>query len=235
MHILKILRRKKKISQTELADAIGVSLRTIQLYEKKDANIPIKNLSKIAEYFGMSIAELYIHEINEEGDFYSKRKVFSNHGNICYPLDYGKYLVMAPVLLFEQQKEYLAKRTQKDFLSALVQVGFILDYLEGGFHMAFEIIGDAMEDKTINAIPNGALVLGLNIDKKVFVKRADEFKGEVVLLVCAGKIICKSFTGLNEDMTAINCHSLNPSPEYQDFAMPIADVHELFVVVKKQI
>ena len=95
------------MNQTDLAEAIGVSLRTIQLYEKKDANIPIKNLTKIADVFGVSIAELYLNEVNEEEGVYSKKKVFSASGNIGYSLANGKYLVMAPVLMEDMQEAYL--------------------------------------------------------------------------------------------------------------------------------
>ena len=74
-----------------MGEEIGVSLRTIQLYERKDANIPIKNLTKIAEYFGLTIAELYMHEVNDMGEAYTKRQPFTKHGSVFFFWDYCYY------------------------------------------------------------------------------------------------------------------------------------------------
>ncbi len=77
MYAIKQLRRKKNLSQSDLAKEIGVSLRTIQLYEKKNANIPIKNLTRIAAYFDLSIAELYLQEVNEKpGKLFEKKTIY---------------------------------------------------------------------------------------------------------------------------------------------------------------
>lgn len=143
---------------------IGVSLRTIQLYERKDANIPIKNLTKIAEYFGLTIAELYMHEVNDMGEAYTKRQPFTKHGSVFYPLEHGKYLVMAPLVLVEWHKKYI-QSLKKNNLSNPFQGGFIIDFLADEPHRIFEVSGDSMNDSSLEAIPNKAYVLGLEIKK----------------------------------------------------------------------
>ncbi|MEP3570166.1 MAG: helix-turn-helix transcriptional regulator, partial [Flavobacteriaceae bacterium] len=107
MYAIKHLRRKKNLSQSDLAKEIGVSLRTIQLYEKKDANIPIKNLTKIASFFDLSIAELYLQEVSETRETYVRRQPFTKYGSVFYPMDHGKYLIMVPLILMEQQNTYI--------------------------------------------------------------------------------------------------------------------------------
>ena len=59
MIIIKELRKQRKIGQKTLADEIGVSLRTIQHYEKGDIDIPMKKLQKIARFFEVSIADMF--------------------------------------------------------------------------------------------------------------------------------------------------------------------------------
>ncbi|MCB0374607.1 MAG: helix-turn-helix transcriptional regulator [Sinomicrobium sp.] len=59
MTIIKQLRKQRKISQTALAREIGVSLRTIQHYEKGDIDIPMRKLQKIANFFEVSISDMF--------------------------------------------------------------------------------------------------------------------------------------------------------------------------------
>ena len=59
MIIIKQLRKQRKISQTVLANEIGVSLRTIQHYEKGDIDIPMRKLQKIARFFEVSISDMF--------------------------------------------------------------------------------------------------------------------------------------------------------------------------------
>ena len=233
MYIIKQLRRKNDISQSQLGEEIGVSLRTIQLYERKDANIPIKNLTKIAEYFGLTIAELYMHEVNDMGEAYTKRQPFTKHGSVFYPLEHGKYLVMAPLILVEWQKEYI-ENLRKDNFSNPFQGGFIIDFLNEEPHRIFEVSGDSMNDSSAGSIPNKAYVLGLEI-KKESLTRNETLWRQSYILVCADRIICKRLTGYNKEKRTLVCHNLNTSPEFQDFELSLEDVLQVFRIVKKQL
>ncbi len=235
MYILKQLRRKKDISQTELANHIGVSLRTIQLYEKKNANIPIKNLTKIAHFFEMTIAELYLHEVNDMGEPYMRKQPFTKHGSIFYPLDHGKYLLMAPLVLMEQYGDYLEKLKKATSKKTPFQIGFVIDLLEDGPYIAFEVAGDAMNNKTVEAIPNKAIVLGLNLKKETLTENKGNLWNKPYVLVCKNRIICKQLMGYDPAKNSIQCHNLNNSPEYQDFEVPMDDVIQVFKVAKKQL
>lgn len=63
MFNIKELRIKKGISQTELANQIGVTIRTIQHWEKGSKNITIDKLDRINSYFGL---KMNIYSQNEE-------------------------------------------------------------------------------------------------------------------------------------------------------------------------
>lgn len=238
MRIIKRLREKKGVKQPELAEAIGVSPRTIQLYERKDANIPIKNLTKIAEYFDLTIAELYLQEFNDfRGSYTTKKQSFLKYDSVFYPLDHGKYLVMAPLVLMEEYDPYIENVSSGTPEKSTFQIGFVLDALEDEAHRAFEIAGDSMNDHTIYAIPNKAIVLGLNFDKENFTKAnaRKEIWNQCYVLICKDRIICKQVTGFDKNKASLYCHNLNPSPEYQDFELPLKDILQIFKIVKKQL
>lgn len=234
MYIIKQLRRKNNISQSQLGKEIGVSLRTIQLYERKDANIPIKNLTKIAEYFGLTIAELYMHEVNDMGEAYTKRQPFTKHNSVFYPLEHGKYLVMAPLILVEWHQKYILG-LQKESMSNPFQGGFIIDFLSDEPHRIFEVSGDSMNDNSTESIPNKSYVLGLELKKESLVRNNETLWNQSYIIVCKDRIICKQITGYKKEHRSLMCHNLNSSPEFQDFELPLEDVLQVFRIVKKQI
>ena len=86
------------MSQTDLAKIVGVSLRTVQLYEKKDANIPIKNLIKIAEHFDHSIAELYSYEANVQNGIHDSQNALTKAHHPIRPLTKEKFLITVPLV-----------------------------------------------------------------------------------------------------------------------------------------
>ncbi|WP_181899478.1 helix-turn-helix domain-containing protein [Flagellimonas nanhaiensis] len=234
MYILKQLRRKKNISQTDLAKEIGVSLRTIQLYEKKNANIPIKNLTKIADYFEMTIAELYLYEVNDFEESYIRKQPFAKHGSIFYPLQHGKYLIMTPLVLTEHYTEYI-RNIDLTNKKIPFKTGFVIDSLEEAPCMAFEVSGDSMNDQTIKAIPNKTIVLGIGLEKDQFSNTSMELLNKPYVLVCKDRIICKQISGYDDQKKSVRCHNLNKSPEYQDFDLPLDEILQVFKVLKKQL
>jgi len=69
----------------------------------------------------------------------------------------------------------------------------------------------------------------------ILVRSNETFWNQPYVLVCADRIICKQLTGYNKKNNSLQCHNLNPSPEYQDFELPLEDVLQVFKVVKKQL
>ena len=66
MLIIKKLREKKNLTQNDLAQLIGVSLRTISNYENGDVQIPDKKLRAIAKVFNVDVFELLKANFNDD-------------------------------------------------------------------------------------------------------------------------------------------------------------------------
>ena len=62
MNRIKELRKQKKVTQEEVAEAIGVTRRGFQKWENGESQITLKNATQLADYFGVSLAYLLNQE-----------------------------------------------------------------------------------------------------------------------------------------------------------------------------
>ncbi len=60
------LRKERRITQSELADAVEVTRQTIISLESGRYNASLVLAHKIAQYFGMQIEEIFIFNLEEE-------------------------------------------------------------------------------------------------------------------------------------------------------------------------
>lgn len=60
------LRKARRITQSELADAVEVTRQTIISLENGKYNASLILAHKIAQYFGMQIEEIFIFDLEEE-------------------------------------------------------------------------------------------------------------------------------------------------------------------------
>ena len=58
MKSLKILRKKRNLTQKDVADAIGITFQTYSYYETGRTNPTPETLCKLADFFGVTIDEL---------------------------------------------------------------------------------------------------------------------------------------------------------------------------------
>lgn len=62
---LKELRKKKNLSQTQVAEALGISLRAYQNYEYNQREPNIEMINKLADYFNVTSDKLLGRETGE--------------------------------------------------------------------------------------------------------------------------------------------------------------------------
>lgn len=61
-NIIRDLRKDRKVTQDDLASAVGVTRQTIISLENGKYNASLQLAHKIARYFGMSIEDIFIFE-----------------------------------------------------------------------------------------------------------------------------------------------------------------------------
>lgn len=85
------LRKARGITQTELANAIGLTFQQVQKYEKARNRISASKLAQIASIFNVDVAELFHAPVNDDeqttSDDVNKLLVYVNE----MPLDVRKH------------------------------------------------------------------------------------------------------------------------------------------------
>lgn len=246
MRKIKELRKQHGHSQSDLAAILGVSLRTIQNYESGDVDVPRKNLDKIAQHYNVSVAHLF--SINDSEDISSNIQVNepleifkTKSGNNIEELASGKYLLTVPMVPFKAHATYISEFQDAEYISDLTKVSFIVDRVPRGKYMAFEIQNDSMNDSTLehgpsrDAILNGDIVLGRELGKQHWTSKLNTNGYPYWIIVHKDTIVCKQITHHDTVNGVITCHSLNNSPEFQDFQLKLDECYQLFNIIKKQI
>ncbi len=146
---IKFLRKRRKQSQTQLADELGLTRTTFASYEK-NVQPPFKTLMKISEYFNFSLDALIKYRLEKLTDFQLSQieKGFDVDitGNKLRLLtisvdNKGKENIeMVPV---KAQAGYTASYGDLDFIASLPK--FQLPFLpENKTYRSFQIRGDSM-------------------------------------------------------------------------------------------
>ena len=63
---LKYLRKKKRLTQQQFADQMGIKRASVGAYEESRAEPKYELLKKIADFYGLTMDELANDEINEK-------------------------------------------------------------------------------------------------------------------------------------------------------------------------
>lgn len=71
MNRIKELRKQKKATQEEVAEAIGVTRRGFQKWENGESQITLKNATQLADYFGVPLTYL----LNQEEEWEKLQKL----------------------------------------------------------------------------------------------------------------------------------------------------------------
>lgn len=59
-YTLKELRARKKETQAETAEAIGVSVQTYNAWEKDISNVAVSKVNALAKHFGVLISDIFL-------------------------------------------------------------------------------------------------------------------------------------------------------------------------------
>lgn len=230
---VKKIRKKLNLTQGALADKLGVNRRTVQKWESGE--------SKMSGNAVLKIQELEIkNELKGVNDIEVKEPlsyIKTKAGLVYEELKSGKYLLSAPLVPIKAHASYISEFQDIEFISELENTTWIVDTLGRGNYRAFEVMNDSMDDDSKRSFPDGSYVLGRELQKhlwrnKLHIGGVRGFYYWVI--VHKQTIMIKEIVSHNVEKGIITCHSLNDSPEYQDFDLHLSDVIELYNIIKKQ-
>ena len=101
MNRIKELRKQKKVTQEEVAEAIGVTRRGFQKWENGESQIKPDKAQQLADYFGVSVGYLLGYSEYRELEKALDKTIFSNYPDV-------------ETFLTQEIKELIGERT-KDF------------------------------------------------------------------------------------------------------------------------
>lgn len=231
----KELRESLNMSQSELAVALDVTRVTISRWENSEKIPTAQEKAVKSMYNNDTLIDTSI-PVRESKEVYKTKS-----GNIIDELPNGKYLLTVPLLGHKAHATYISEYTDADYIDDLTKVSFIVDRVPRGKYMAFEIINDSMNDATLttpasrSAILSGDIVLGRELGKQHWKSKLNTNGYPYWIIVHKDTIVCKEILDHDVQSGIITCHSLNTSPEFQDFKLNLDDCLQLFNIIKKQI
>lgn len=99
-------------------------------------------------------------------------------------------------------------------------------------YTAFEVKGDSMDDGTRESFEAG---------DKLLVIPAEDFRTAISsdldsfwVIETENRILLKQIIEYNKLSDTVTCHSLNPSPAFLDFEIPIKKIEKIYRVIQQQ-
>jgi transcriptional regulator with XRE-family HTH domain len=146
---LRHLRKTKGWTQDEFAQRLGIKRSLVGAYEEERADPRLDVLETAMEIFKLSMDDLLLNDLSEEGESYLAKRRRLKMGN-------GPTAVIQFVPV-KAAAGYLAGYNDPEFVDELNT--FALPMLAPGDYRAFEIIGDSMLPT-----PSGSVVVGEKIE-----------------------------------------------------------------------
>jgi transcriptional regulator with XRE-family HTH domain len=249
---LKYLRRKKKLTQQQFADAMGVKRSLIGAYEEDRAEPKYELLKKIASFFELSMDEMANETINdrwkpkEKGDGSSVRIL-----SITVDKNDRENIELVPV---KASAGYLNGYADPEYISELPR--FSLPMFNQGSYRAFELKGDSMlplQPGTViigefiedwfNLKPGLTYIIVSKTEGVVYKRVAHKFKTEKGLKLLSDNKTYEPFWVSTEDILEIwgakafistDFPEPNPEPSLENITSMMAEMQKNIANLKAE-
>lgn len=249
---LKYLRRKKKLTQQQFADAMDVKRSLIGAYEEDRAEPKYELLKKMASFFDLSMDEMANDTINdrwkpkEKGDGSSVRIL-----SITVDKDDRENIELVPV---KASAGYLNGYADPEYISELPR--FNLPMFNQGSYRAFELKGDSMlplQSGTViigefvedwfNVKPGLTYVIVSKTEGVVYKRVANKFKTDKGLKLLSDNKVYEPFYVETEDILEIwrakafistDFPEPNPEPSLENLTSMMAEMQKNIANLKAE-
>lgn len=225
----------KGVTPYEVSMHTGISQATLSRILNKNTKPNIENRKILAEYFNVT-PEFILHGSAEDKTViepYELEYSENKNSNTFFKLENGQYLMTMPLAEFNIQAGLLDHYQDIEYMKGLDKHSIIVDQPVKGRYMAFRVKGDSMDDGTNNAIMPNSIVSTRELQPQHWTSpiRIKDFEYWVIYTKEARMPLLKQIVAHNVIEGKITCHSLNDSPEYNDFELSLDEVQALFYVV----
>lgn len=220
---LKLLRKRKKLTQQDLAEALGIKRPTLNNYENKVSGPPLEVLTKISDFFGLSMDTLVRVDLSKLTDFQLKEL---EAGNDVYVRGSRLRVLTSTVGPDNEENiELVPEKAKAGYLTGFADPEYIrslpvfrLPFLDREKkYRTFQISGDSMLP-----IPEGAWVTGEFVLDWHTIK-----SGDACIIVTQDEGISFKIVenNISKDGT-LRCISLNPI--YKPYDLGVEEVREIW-------
>lgn len=220
---LKLLRKRKKLSQEQLAETLGVSRSSVNAYENQLADPTLATLIKISDFFKVSIDRLLKQDLTLLAE--------SALGEIERGLDFdlqGKRLRILSTTVDAQNKnqiELIPEKAKAGYVSGYADVEFLRDlpkvqlpFLSSNKqYRVFPIAGDSMPP-----VAHGSYVVAEYIDNWKEIKDLQA----CVLVTQSEGIVFKLIKNRLEQEGMV--HLISTNPIYKPYTLAVTDLLEIW-------
>lgn len=145
----------------------------------------------------------------------------------------GDILLVFPLVTESAYAGYLSGYSDPEYIEHLPKHSIIVQKYHKGKYRGFEIVGDSMNNETLESIPDKSRVTGRYLmrhhwSSKLHIHRYKDF----VIVHKTDGILAKRITQHDVEKGIITCHSLNPDKQnFPDFELSLEDVSELYNII----
>lgn len=224
------------LSNYKIAKDLNISKSTISNYLKGKSSPNSTIMDVLADYLEeKGISRDWLISGNEPM-FLTKtdpteKPIINSNGNEFIELPDGTYDIIVKELPFVCYASYVETLEHGEVYEDFKTSTFNVDKVGLGHYMAFTVKGDSMNGGSINDTPDGAKVLGRELNRHHW---KDGFGPTEYgwIILCQENIFHKDIIDLDKKGN-ITLHSRNKSPEYSDFQVNLNEVNQIFKVIKR--
>ena len=155
----------------------------------------------------------------------------NKNGGIFFRDQTGKLYISVPHVSFSARGEYPNFSEDLEPMEDQGREIYAVDRKASGRYISFDVRGDSMDNGSRKSLQDGDKILVRELERDNWrTLRTGDHRFWVI--VFGASVLVKEISDMDSGTGVLTCHSLNPSPEYNDFQVPMDSVRHLFYVIK---
>lgn len=222
----------------EIAKMLGVTYMQLSRYYKS-RELSRKTVEKILSTFKTTEEEVFgIHSVEDTTNRNNAHflGIWNDEGGETPFLEIspGKYLLLMPLVDESAYAGYPGGYKDPEFIEELPKHSIIVDKVHRGKFLAFDIVGDSMDDGTKESIPDKSIAAAREVPRQDWKYKLHNRRHKFFIIVHKTEgIVAKEIVKHDTEKGIITCHSLNQNKDlYPDYDLYLDDVLQIFSMIK---